>query len=103
MRGGLFALAAALVVAVVLAQSGVAPGYRSLAFVPFAASAYGVLSSLYGVCGISALAGRRITTEGAERIASRVELSAQRRSGLRVIAMSLALAGIATTLFVLAS
>lgn len=103
MRAGLFTLAGALVVAVVLAGTGAAPGFRALAFVPFFIAAHGVLASLYGVCGFTAMAGRRITNEGAERVADRSELAGQRRSGLRVVALSMALAGIATTLLVIAS
>lgn len=103
MRAGIFALAAALVVAIVLARTGAEPGYRALAFLPFFVAAHGVLGSLYGVCGFTALAGRRMTEAGAERVCDFAELSEQRKSGLRVAAMSMTLAAIATTLFVIAN
>jgi hypothetical protein len=99
MRFGLVALAASLVVAVVLAQSGASAGFRAVAFVPFFVAAYGVTSALYRTCGLSALAGRRQTSDGAEPVADRSELRAQRRAGLRVFAVSGALAGVATLLF----
>jgi hypothetical protein len=100
MRVGLFALAIALGAVVMLAHSGAAPGYRSLAFAPFLVAAYGVLSALYGTCGMTAIAGRRITSEGTERIADRDELASQRKTGARVLAISIALSAVATALFV---
>ena len=103
MRAGLIALAAALVLAVLLTRSGVAPGYRVVAFLPFFVAAYGVLSALYSVCGFTAFAGCRMTSEGTERVACRIELSTQRRCGMRVIMMSLGLATLATSFFALAS
>ncbi len=103
MRLGLVALAGALVVALILAQSGVSPAYRALAFVPFFFAANGVLAALYRVCGFTAMAGRRMTADGVEIVADRAELSAQRRSGLRVIVLSVLLAAVATALFMVAS
>jgi hypothetical protein len=103
MRVGLVALAAAMLAAVLLAQSGAAAGVRALSFVPFFVASYGILSALYGVCGFTALAGRRITTEGTERVADRFELTCQRRSGMRVLVLSAAFAALATGLFVAAS
>jgi len=102
MRAGLVALAVGLVAASLLADSGLAPGYRALAFMPFFVAAYGVTSALYGVCGFSALAGRRRTLDGAERVAERAELHRLRRVGIRVVGMSGALAVVATLFFVIA-
>ena len=103
MRMGLFALAGALVVALLLAQSGASPAYRALGFLPFFFAANGVLAALYRVCGFTAIAGRRMTADGTEVVADRAELSAQRRTGLRVLFLSVVLAATATTLFVVAT
>jgi hypothetical protein len=103
LRAGLIALVMALVVAAALGHSGAAPGYRVLVFAPFFVASYGVLAALYGTCGISAIAGRRITCQGTERIADRGERSTQRAKGMKVLSVSLALATAATALFVTAS
>jgi len=103
LRGGLIALTLALGVAAMLGHSGAAPGYRALVFVPFFVAAYGVMAALYGTCGISAIAGRRITCQGTERIADRNERAVQRRNGMKVLSVSLALATAATFLFVATS
>jgi uncharacterized membrane protein YecN with MAPEG domain len=78
LRVGLVALAGALVVALLLV-------------------------TFYRVCGFTAIAGRRMTADGVEKVADRAELSAQRRSGFRVIVLSVACAALATALFVVAS
>ncbi len=103
MRVGIVALALALGVATLLARSGASPGYRALAFVPFFFAAYGVLAAFYRTCGVTAIAGRRITCEGSERVADRDELAAQRKRGLGVIGGSVLLAATATALLVAAS
>lgn len=103
LRAGLIALATALVVAAALGHSDAAPLVRAVVFVPFFVAAYGVLAALYATCGVTAMAGRRITCQGAERIADRGERSAQRAKGLKVLAASLVLAAGATALFVTAS
>jgi len=103
LRVGLVALAMALVVTALLARFEGASAYRWLIFLPFFVAANGVLAAFYRTCGITAFAGRRMTAEGAEVVADRTELSAQRRIGLRVLGMSVALAGLATALFVTAS
>lgn len=103
LRVGLVALAMALVVTALLARFEGASVYRWLMFLPFFVAANGVLAAFYRTCGITAFAGRRMTVEGAEVVADRTELSAQRRIGLRVLGMSVALAWLATALFVTAS
>ena len=103
MRIGLVALSGALIFALFLMKTGVSPSYRALAFVPFFFAANGFIAGLYRVCGFTALAGRRMTTDGAEVVADRVELAGQRRTGLRVIVLSVALAALATSLFVAVS
>ncbi len=103
MRIGLVALAGALVFALLLANSGASPAYRAVAFLPFFFAANGVIAALYGVCAFTAMAGRRLTSHGAEVVADRTELAGQRRSGMRVIALSVALAALATSLFMMAS
>jgi hypothetical protein len=103
MRAGLIALALALLSAVALDHRGATPGLRVLAFLPFFVAAYGVLSALYRTCGFSALAGKRMTPDGAERVADREELTSQRKVGMRVLGLSFALAATATALLVLAS
>jgi hypothetical protein len=103
LRIGLVSLAGALVFALLLAQSGAAPAYRAIGFVPFFFAANGVLAALYRVCGFTAIAGRRMTADGAEVVADRAELSAQRHAGARVLVLSTALAALATSLFVVAN
>jgi hypothetical protein len=103
LRVGLVALAMALVLAAFLARTDAATLYRALVFGPFLVATYGLLAAFYGTCGLTAIAGRRITADGSERVADRTELCAQRRVGARVLGASVALAAIAPTLFVLAS
>lgn len=103
LRAGLVALAMSLVVAAALGGSGTSPGLRALVFLPFFVAAYGVLAALYGTCGVSAIAGRRITCQGSERIADCGERSVQRARGLKVMGVSFLLAASATALFVAAS
>lgn len=103
LRVGLVALGMALVVAAFLARSEAATLYRAFVFVPFFVAAYGVLAAFYETCGLTAFRGHRMTADGAEPVADRVELAAQRRTGVQVLSMSGALAGIATALFVVAS
>jgi hypothetical protein len=103
MRVGLVALAISLVVGTLLARSGVAMGYRALAFVPFFVASYGLLAALYRTCGMTALAGRRITSDGTEPVADREELAALRSKGMRVMLGSALLAATATSLLAIAS
>ena len=103
MRIGLVALAGALVFALLLMKTGAPPTYRALGFVPFFFAVNGFLAALYRVCGFTALAGRRMTRDGAEVVADRAELASQRRIGVRVLALSVVLSALATSLFVFAS
>jgi len=103
MRFGLVSLAVGLLAVAVLTQLGVQPAYRALAFVPFFFASYGVISALFGVCTITAVMGRRMTADGAERVANREELAEQRRYAARVLFLTFALAAGATSLFVLAA
>jgi hypothetical protein len=102
LRMGLVALAMALVAAAFLARSDAATLYRVLVFAPFFVAAYGVLAAFYGTCGFCAFAGRRMTADGAEPVADRTDLAAQRKTGLWVLTMSGVCALIATVLFVIA-
>jgi len=102
LRVGLVGLAMALVLAAFLARSDAATVYRAVVFLPFLVATYGVLAAFYGTCGLMAIAGRRITADGTERVADRQELSAHRRLGARVLFASVALAAIATTLLLVA-
>lgn len=103
LRSGLIALATALVVAAALGHSSAGPGFRALVFLPFFVASYGVLAALYGTCGISAIAGRRITCQGTERIVDRAERAEKRAQGVKVLSVSFVLAVVATVLFVTAS
>ena len=103
MRVGVIALATGLVAGTLLAKSGAALGYRALAFVPFFVAGYGVLAALYRTCGISAIAGRRVTSDGMERIVDRAELAELRSRGLRIIAGSVLLAAGATFVLLFAT
>jgi hypothetical protein len=96
LRIGLVALAVSLAVGSVLARGGVAPGYRLVAFLPFFMAAYGVLAALYRTCGVTAIMGRRITSDGSEPVADRAELASHRARGMRVMLGSVLLAGVAT-------
>ena len=103
LRAGLIALATAIAVAAGLGHIGASPGYRAVVFVPFFVAAYGVLAALYGTCGISAIAGMRITCQGTERIADRSERNVLRAKGMKVLSASLVVAVIGTVLFVTAA
>ncbi|MDF2696414.1 MAG: hypothetical protein K0S65_4797 [Labilithrix sp.] len=103
LRAGLVALTTGLALAALLCRSGAPSVYRAIVFLPFFVASYGVLAALYATCGISAIAGRRFTCQGSERIADRGELSAHRAKGVKVLSMSLLLAAAATALFVTAS
>ena len=103
LRIGLVALAMALLVTAFLARIEGASAYRWLMFLPFFVAANGILAAFYRTCGITAFAGRRMTFEGAEVVADRTELSGQRRVGLRVLVISIGMAGLATAAFVTAS
>jgi hypothetical protein len=100
LRLGLVALAVALAFAAALTPSGVAHLYRGLIFVPFFVAVNGVLAAFYGTCGLTAASGRRMTSDGAEPVADPNELAQQRRTGVRVLVLSAALATVATVLFV---
>jgi hypothetical protein len=59
---------------------------------------YGVCAGLWRTCGVTAMAGRRITATGTERVADRRELAALRRRGLAVLCGSLIVSVLATSL-----
>ncbi len=103
MRFGLVSLGVGLSAVAVLTDLGVAPLYRTIAFVPFFFASYGVTSALFGVCTITAAMGRRMTASGSERVADRSELARQRMYAARVLFLTFALAAGATSLFVLAA
>lgn len=102
LRVGLVALAMALALTAFLARTD-GGGYRWLVALPFFVAINGVLAGFYRTCGVTAFAGRRMTSSGVEMVADRHELAAQRRTGLRVLGLSVALAAGATALFVTAS
>jgi hypothetical protein len=82
---------------------GVGPGPH-LALVPvFFVGAYGICAGLSRTCGFVAITGKRLTATGTEPIADRNELAAVRRRGGFVMAISLAVAVIATVLLALPS
>jgi len=60
--------------------------------------AYGICAGLTRTCGLTAIAGRRLTATGSEPIADRAELSALRRRGRAVLAASLLVSVVATAL-----
>ena len=103
LRVGLFSLVAALAGAAFLSKTGASPIYRTLMFLPFFAASYGVLAALYATCGISAIAGRRFTCQGTDRIVSRSDLALHRAKGVKVLSLSMVLAAIATACFVFTS
>jgi len=102
LRLGLVALVVALTSAALLSRSGAPAGYRALVFVPFCVAAYGVLAGLFATCGVTALAGCRITPQGREPIADRADLEATRAHGVKVLLSSAVAAAITTGLFVIA-
>lgn len=103
LRVGLVALAMALALTAFLARTDGASAYRWVVALPFFVAINGVLAGFYRTCGLTAFAGHRMTASGAEVVADRHELAAQRRTGLQVMGMSVALAVAATVLFVTAS
>jgi hypothetical protein len=60
--------------------------------------AYGICAGLSRTCGLTAMAGRRWTATGPERIADRSELAALRRQGAAVVAGSLLFSVLAAAL-----
>src|SRR4051794_10750644 len=88
MRIGIIALAISLLIGTLLAQSGFAREVRLAAFAPFFVASYGLLAALYRTCGLTAIAGRRITSDGSEPVADRAELLRLRARGLRVMCAS---------------
>ncbi len=103
LRVGLVALAMALALTAFLARTDGGSAYRWLVAFPFFVAINGVLAGFYKTCGVTAFAGRRITASGVEVVADRHELAALRRTGLKVLGMSVALAAAAAALFVTAS
>ncbi len=94
-------LAIALVLSVLLRESGVAAIVRSVLFIPFFASAFGAYQGLFRTCTVAARQGVRVTDQGEEVIADPAERSRRRVEGRRILLGSLATAAAATALVVL--
>jgi hypothetical protein len=102
LRIGVAFVSVGLAMAIALRHVDVGAGVRALLFLPFFVGAYGVQAGLYKVCGINALFGRRITEEGPRPVADPRDLADYRRTGIRIFAVSAALAALAATLVVVA-
>jgi hypothetical protein len=94
-RLGLVFLGLALVGDFVLDRTGLPSGLHFALAPLFFLGTYGLAAGLTCTCGFTALAGRRLTNSGPERIANRAELGGARRQGMVIVASSglLAIAG----------
>jgi hypothetical protein len=98
LRVGVATLALGLAGAMAMNARGAGPGTH-LALLPlFFVGAYGIVAGLSRTCGVTGIAGRRLTAMGTERIADRAELAAVRRRGAKVVATSLFVAVLVTSL-----
>jgi len=98
LRFGLCAMALGLVAAMAMNALGVGRGVHALLLPVLFVGAYGVCAGLCRTCGVTAMAGRRLTASGSEPIADRCELAALRRRGLAVVVGSLVVSALATAL-----
>jgi hypothetical protein len=98
LRFGLVVLALGLAGAMAMNALGLGLGMHALLVPVLFAGAYGICAGLARTCGLTAIAGRRITATGTEPVADRNELHALRRRGAAVIATSLFVSVIATVL-----
>jgi hypothetical protein len=103
LRVGVGGVSLALAVAVVLGASGAGLAARLLVAPLFFVGVYGISAALFRVCGVTAIAGRRIIAGGTEPVADRVELDRLRRRGGMVIAVSAVVSLLATALLSLPS
>jgi hypothetical protein len=103
LRVGVGTLAVGLAAAMAMNARGAGPGSHLVLVPVFFVGAYGICAGLSRTCGFTAITGRRITATGSEPIADRHELAAVRRRGGIVMAISLAVALIATMLLSLLS
>lgn len=98
MRFGVAMSLVGLGLATILLHSGASTSGRALLVVPFWLAAYGVLASLFRTCAFAALGSCRLAACGRQPIAGREGVRAVRRTGLRVLAASVALAVLLTAL-----
>jgi hypothetical protein len=103
LRFGVGIVAVGLGAAIAMNVLGVGLGIHMLLVPVLFVGAYGICAGLSRTCGVTAIAGRRLTATGSEPIADRTELAALRRRGIAVIATSLFVAVIATALLSLLS
>jgi hypothetical protein len=101
LRVGIVSLAIGLGCAELLKLMDASPIVRVLLFVPFFISANAFFQAMYMNCGYSALAGRRHTAHGTERIADSRERRAVRARGIWQIALAFVGAAALTASFVL--
>ena len=92
LRMGVVIFAIALAGAVLVRETGIVSMLRYLLFVPFLVGLHGMHLGLTGVCGMSAAAGVRRTSEGAEPVCDRAELRAVRKRGAIILASTAATA-----------
>lgn len=75
---------------------------RLAAFLPLFLGSYGIIAGIEKTCGFTALARRRITDQGPERVIDPDEAKALRRTGIRVMLTSFGFAASASILLALA-
>ena len=98
LRAGILVSALGVGAVVALNRLGVGLGTRALLVPVLFVGVYGICAGLTRTCGLTAIAGRRLTPTGTEPIADRAELSALRRRGAAVMATSLFVSVLATAL-----
>jgi len=100
LRVGVSCLAMALGLGFGLVEWGVASSFGFLLAVPLAIGTYCVLASSFGVCFYTGMCGKRRADHGAEIVAQTAQREQLKRRGVMLTGVSCALAGLATTLFV---
>jgi hypothetical protein len=103
LRVGVAGITLGLAVAVAMSKLGASTALYLLLFPLFFAGAYGIGAGLFGICGMCALFGRRLSEGGSEPVADRAELAKLRRRGTTVIATSALASALATLLLSFAS
>jgi hypothetical protein len=98
LRVGVATLAVGLAAAMAMNSHDAGPRMHMALLPLFFVGAYGIVAGLSRTCGVTGIAGRRLTATGTERIADREELVAVRRRGAKVVATSLFVAVLVTVL-----
>jgi hypothetical protein len=103
LRVGVVWLALALVIGFGMVEWGVASSWGFLLALPLAAGSYCLLAGSFGVCFYNSMYGRRMADHGAEVVPDQALRKRLVRRGVALAGVSWALAGLATTVFVISA